>query len=143
LFNKCFFVFKNKELNFVWVAFAIYIFGFIFGTTNHILDIKRDGLFGYNYVPLPINIYWTFLTFLDPLTIVLLLSYPYWGMALAVFIMVTDLAVNLSVTFYYYLKTGDFSDGRLILQIIFGIFVFVTVPMAWKKIRGFMILQGK
>jgi uncharacterized membrane protein YqaE (UPF0057 family) len=134
LFSKLFFVFKFKGLNLVKTIFAIYIFGFSYGTTNHIIDIQRDGLLGYNYVPLPINIYWTLLTILDPLAIILLLFFPFLGMALSVFIMITDLAVNISVTVYHYLQTGSFSDGRLFLQIAFGLFVFVTVPLAWKKI---------
>lgn len=136
LFGKLFFVFKSKELNLVKVIFAIYIFGFSYGTTNHIIDIHRDGLLGYDYVPLPINIYWTLLTILDPLAIILLLFLPFWGMVLSVLIMSTDLAVNISVALYYYLQTDTFSDRRLFLQIAFGLFVFITVPLAWKRIKG-------
>jgi hypothetical protein len=135
LFGRSFFIFKSKELNFIRVIFAIYIFGFSYGTTNHITDIYRDGLLGYTYVPLPINIYWTLLTILDPLAIVLLLFFPFGGMILSVWIMATDLAVNISVTLYYYLQRDSFSDGRLFLQIAFGLFVFVTVPFAWKRIK--------
>ena len=134
MFGKLFFVFKAKELSLVKVTFAIYIFGFSYGATNHILDIQRDGLLGYDYVPLAINIYWTTLTVLDPLAIILLLFYPFAGMALSVLIMITDLAVNISVTLKDYFQTGVFSDGRLLLQIAFGLFVFFTVPLAWKRI---------
>jgi hypothetical protein len=136
LFGKSFFVFKYKGLNFVKVIFAIYIFGFSYGTTNHLIDIQRDGLLGYNYVPLPINIYWTLLTILDPLAIILLLFFPFLGMALSVLIMATDLAVNISVTLYYYMQTSNFSDGGLFLQIAFGLFLFVTVPFTWKRIKS-------
>jgi len=99
----------------------------------------RDGLFGYTYVPLPINIYWTLLTILDPLAIILLLFFPFHGMALAVFIMASDLAVNLSITLYYYYKMGVFSNGLLSLQISFGLFVFLTVPTAWRRIKSFSL----
>ena len=136
MLGKLFFVFKSKELKFVKVIFAIYIFGFCYGTTNHIIDIHRDGLLGYDYVPLAINIYWTTLTVLDPLAIILLLFLPFLGMVLSVLIMITDLAVNISVALYYYLQTGTFADGRLFLQIAFGLFVFITVPLAWKRIKG-------
>ena len=135
LFARSFFIFKSKELKLIRVIFAIYIFGFSYGTTNHIIDIHRDGLLGYDYVPLPINIYWTLLTILDPLAIILLLFSPFLGMVLSVFIMATDLAVNISVTLYFYLQTSNFSDGRLFLQIAFGLFVFVTVPFAWKRVK--------
>jgi hypothetical protein len=134
--NRYFFVFRHGQLKFEWVVFAIYIFGFAYGTRNHIIDIQQDGLLGYTYVPLPINIYWTLLTFLDPLAIILLLFFPFPGMALSVLIMITDLAVNISVTLYYYFQTGAFSDGRLFLQVVFGLFVFFKVPLAWKRITG-------
>jgi hypothetical protein len=136
LFGRLFFVFKCKELNLVKIIFAIYIFGFSYGTINHVIDIHRDGLLGYDYVPLVINIYWTTLTLLDPLAIILLLFFPLPGMILSVLIMITDLAVNISVTLYYYFQTNALSDGRLFLQVIFGLFVFSTVPFAWKRIAG-------
>jgi len=142
LFPKLFFDFKRKELNIVRVIFIIYIIGFSYGTKNHIADIMRDGLFGYDYVPLPINIYWTLLTVLDPLAIILLIFLPFHGMALSVFIMASDIAVNLSVTLYFYFQTGVFSDGLLWAQAAFGFFVFVSVPIAWKRIQKIYKDQG-
>jgi len=136
LFSKLFFVFKFKGLDLVKAIFTIYIFGFSYGTINHVIDIHRDGLLGYDYVPFVINIYWTTLTVLDPLAIILLLFFPFPGMALSVLIMITDLAVNISVTLYYFFHTSALSDGRLFLQIAFGLFVFFTVPLAWKRISG-------
>lgn len=96
----------------------------------------RDGLFGYSYVPLPINIYWTLLTILDPLAIIFLIFLPFYGMALSVLIMASDIAVNFSVTLYSYFQTGIFSDGLLWAQVAFGLFVFVTVPIPWKRIKN-------
>ena len=138
LFNKLLFNFKIKELNIVRLIFALYVFGFAYGTRNHIIDICNDGLLGYHYVSLPINIYWTSLTVLDPLAIILLLFSPYSGMLLSVFIMSTDIAVNVSVAAYFYFKTGTFTLDRLHLQVAFGIFVFVTVPIAWKRIKRYV-----
>jgi hypothetical protein len=138
LSSKLIFVFKHKELRIVWAIFAIYIFGLSNGTTNHIVDIIHDGLLGYQYVPFPVNIYWTSLTILDPLAILLLLFFPFVGVVLSVLIMAMDIPVNLSVTLYYYFQTGAFSDGRLFLQIAFGLFVFLSVPAAWKRIKKCM-----
>jgi len=95
---------------------------------NHIEDIIQDGLPGYQYFPFPVNLYWTLLTVLDPLAIILLFFLPFWGMIPSVWIMATDIAVNLSVAWYYDWPTGVFADGRLGLQIAFGLFVFFTMP---------------
>jgi len=122
----------------VRLIFAVYIIGFAYGTRNHIVDICSDGLLGYTYVPLPINIYWTSLTVLDPLAIILLIFAPFSGMVLSVFIMATDIAVNVSVTLYYYFQYGTFTLDRLHLQIAFGIFVFMTVPITWKRIKRYV-----
>jgi hypothetical protein len=138
MFTKVFYIFKHKGIKIVWGLFAIYIFGFSYGTANHIMDIIHDGLLGYKYVPLPVNIYWALLTILDPLAILLLLFFPFLGMALSVLIMATDIPVNLSVTLYYYFQNGAFSDGRLFLQMAFGLFVFLSVPAAWKRIKKCM-----
>lgn len=136
--TKTLFNFRIKELNIVRLIFAIYILGFAYGTRNHIIDICNDGVLGYTYVALPINIYWTSLTALDPLAIILLIFSPFSGMMLSVCIMATDIAVNVSVTLYYYFKYGTFTLDRLHLQIAFGIFVFVTVPIAWKRIKRYV-----
>ncbi|MBM4333065.1 MAG: hypothetical protein FJ117_17925 [Deltaproteobacteria bacterium] len=136
MFSKILFDLKYRELNLVRGIFAVYAIGFLYGTKNHIEDIVHDGLLGYTYVPLPVNIYWTLLTLLDPLAIILLIFLPFWGLALSVWIMATDIAVNVSVTLYYYLQTGLLSNGRLCLQIAFGLFVFITAPIARKRIKG-------
>ncbi|MBU1206868.1 MAG: hypothetical protein KKH04_08080 [Proteobacteria bacterium] len=120
------------------IIFAIYAIGFLYGTKNHIEDILRDGLLGYHYVPFPVNLYWTLLTVLDPLAIIFLVFLPFWGMTLSVWIMATDIAVNLSVAWYYDWPAGIFTDGRLGLQIAFGLFVFFTVPLARRRIKKVM-----
>lgn len=119
----------------VKLFFVIYMLCFLWGTKNHVLDIWNAGFLPYTYAPLAFNIYWTSLTLLDPLAIILLCRFPYHGMALAVLIMLSDIAVNLYAT-YSFLNTDIFSDGSLQLQILFGIFLFLTVPIAWKRAAG-------
>lgn len=125
---------KYPELNSARLLVALYSFGFLYGTKNHLVDIQQDGFLGYTYVPWPINLYWTLLTFADPLTVFLLLSFPLWGLKLAVLIMASDILINSSVTFYFYQQTGIWGDGRLGLQVAFGIFVFTTYPYLRRKI---------
>lgn len=118
-----------------WVIFifTIYALGFAAGTVSHILDMWVGGFLPYNSSPLVFNIYWTSLTFLDPLAIILLFHVPYLGMVIAVLIMVSDIAVNLYVT--YVVNHSDvFSSWKLDSQIFFGVFVFTTVPIAWKML---------
>ena len=135
MFRRLLFDLKIKKLNAVRIIFAVYIFGFAYGTRNHIMDIIADGWLGYDFVPFPINLYWTLLTFFDPLAIVLLLSFPFAGIILSGVIMASDIAINTGVTVYFYYQTGVFSLDRLPLQIAFGIFVFVTAPFAWRRIK--------
>ena len=124
-----------KQLHPVRLIFAVYIFGFAYGTRNHIVDILADGWLGYDFVPLPINLYWTLLTFFDPLAIFLLLTFPLAGIILSGLIMASDIAINTGVTVYFYYQTGIISLDRLPLQIAFGIFVFLTSPVAWKTVK--------
>jgi hypothetical protein len=119
----------------VKIFFVIYMLCFLWATKNHILDIWRGGFLPYSYAPLAFNIYWTSLTLLDPLAIVLLYYLPYHGMVLAVLIMVSDIAVNLYAT-YSFGNSDIFSDRLLQLQILFGIFLFLTVPILWKKVTA-------
>lgn len=138
MWSKHLFSKKYPELNSVRLIFGIYAFGFFYGTKNHLLDIFRDGFFGYTYVPWVINLYWTMLTFLDPLTVLLLIYCPLKGITLAILIMASDLSINLSLAFYFYQQTGKFTDGLLAGQISFGLFVFFSSPYAKKKIMKFL-----
>jgi len=80
------------------IFFYIYMLGFLAGTVSHVLDIWHGGFMPYTSSPLPFNVYWSSLTFFDPLAIILLFYFPYAGMVMAVLIMVSDIAVNLYVT---------------------------------------------
>jgi hypothetical protein len=135
MFYPSLFNLRIKELHTVRLIFAVYISGFVYGTRNHIVDILADGWLGYDFVPLPINLYWTILTFFDPLAIFLLLSFPFSGIIVSLLIMASDIAINTGVTVYFYYQTGIFALDRLPLQIAFAIFVFATAPFAWRGIR--------
>ena len=113
--------FHQKEFNIIRIITLIYIIGFAVGTTTHTMDILRLGLFGYNHVSLGVNIYWTMLTLLDPLAIVLLLVKPKWGIVLSVVIMVSDLTVNITHTILYYFESGEVVLFHLSFQIIFAL----------------------
>ena len=136
MFYTSLFNFRIKQLHPVRLFFAVYILGFAYGSRNHIVDILADGWLGYDFVPLFINLYWTLLTFFDPLAIFLLLTLPHAGIILSVLIMASDIAINTGVTVYFYYQTGMLTFDRLPLQIAFGIFIFLTSPIAWKRVKS-------
>jgi len=135
MFYTSLFNFRIKQLHPVRLFFAVYILGFAYGSRNHIVDILADGWLGYDFVPLFINLYWTLLTFFNPLAIFLLLTLPHAGIILSVLIMASDIAINTGVTVYFYYQTGMLTFDRLPLQIAFGIFIFLTSPVAWKTVK--------
>jgi hypothetical protein len=118
----------------VKILFAVYALCFLFATYNHVIDLRHGGFLPYPYAPLPFNIYWTSLTLLDPLAALLLFLLPYHGMVLAVLIMVSDIAVNLYATYILFPST-IMPDTPLLSQIAFGLLLFVTVPIVWKKLK--------
>ena len=53
---------------------AVLVVGFSIGTTTHTLQIVNRGWVVFSTAPVWMNVYWTALTFLDPLAVVLLLQ---------------------------------------------------------------------
>ena len=108
---------------------VIWTSGFLIGTTTHALDLIQLGWLPYDFRPLPFNIYWTSLTFLDPLAAVLIWVRERWGIALGAAIMASNLLVN-----GYTLAIGyDAFLVPLLLQGAFAGFVFFT---AWRHGRA-------
>ena len=76
----------------------VFILAFAGATYNHVLDIVRGGLFPYTKwcdAPEIINFYWTGLTLLDPLAVILLQFNVRAGYILALGIMLTDVPINI------------------------------------------------
>ena len=76
------------------IARIIWTVGFLIGTITHSLDLYHGGWLPYDFRPLPWNIYWTSLTFLDPLAAVLIWVRERWGVWLGVAIMASNLLVK-------------------------------------------------
>ncbi len=134
MFIRLLFDLNRKDLHLMRFFFLIYIIGFFVGTTTHIIDIVNYGLLGYQ-APMPFNIYWTSLTIFDPLTIVLLLFKPFWGIILSVLIMVSDISINIYFAVNQYIENGSINIFHLSFQIPFGLFIFITTPFLWKIIK--------
>lgn len=128
-------LFRNYPIAVRWL-FAIYIFCFGGATIRHISDIVRAGWLPYDFVPFWINLYWTSLTFFDPLAVLLIFISPLAALILANLIMLSDVAINSYVTY------GLFQDTIvqslfLQAQTAFLIFVVLTTPLIWRKVQGF------
>jgi len=81
-----------------------YVTAFAVATICHLFDIARGGWLPYTKYALGLNVFWTSLTFLDPLAIVLLLKRRRAGVCLALLIITVDVVVN---------DRGPFVDGRI------------------------------
>ena len=68
--------------------------GFLLAGLTHARDMWRWGWLPYDWVPLPANVFTTSLVVWDPLAAGLLLWRPRAGVALALLIMVANVAVN-------------------------------------------------
>jgi len=94
---------------------------------NHARAVFQHGL-GWDYggVPPFVSAFWTSLTFLDALAVVLLLARPRAGVALTALIIVCDVIVNTCVGLAYGFDAASFAA-----QCVFLVFVLGTVQLTW------------
>ncbi len=112
------------------IIILIYIASFIGATYNHIMDIVRGGFLPYNKFPIYLNIYWTSLTLLDPLSIVLLLINIRVGLISYFLVIFSDVVINASVNLIF-TQGKDFFNIFFICQFTFLVFVIITFKKMW------------
>ena len=112
------------------IAKAIWTLGFLIGTTTHTLDLINHGWLPYDFRPLPWNIYWTSLTFLDPIAALLIWWRERWGVVLGTAIMASNVLVNGYTAFVIGREDFYFSLG---LQGAFAAFVFWFARRHWQS----------
>ncbi len=118
----------------VKILFSVYIFSFSGATVRHISDLLRGGWLPYVDAPLWMNAYWTSLTFLDPLAVLLIFISPLWALVVAVLIMVSDVGINS----YWAFQLNDIPFSQNIFlqaQTGFAIFVLLTAPFIWNRLH--------
>lgn len=71
--------------------------------------------------------FWTGLTFVDALAVVLLMTKPKLGLALAAAIIVCDVVINSWVGLTY-----GFDIASFVAQVLFLVFVMLTIGIAWR-----------
>ena len=116
----------------VKVILLLYIVGFTIGTITHTIDIFKGGFLPYSNAPLWKNIFWTSLTLLDFLAIVLIIQSIIPALMLSNLIVISDVVVNsLGVRLQNLTDVG--SNYRLHLQMLFCIFIIITTPLILKE----------
>jgi hypothetical protein len=96
---------------------------------THLQTLMAHGLYwNYNNAPLIACIFWTALTFLDPLAAALLFLRPRAGLLLTVFIIVSDVVHN---TWMSLRESRDLLNEMYIAQFMFMVFVLLTIRYIW------------
>lgn len=123
-------VFKAKDAGLLKLFLIVYVASFLGATYNHAMDLFLHGLFPYqrlNSAVSPfLNAYWTLLTFLDPLAILLLCFSIDLGLVAYGLVILSDVLINY--TFMISTK-GLFSviNFGQVSQLLFLIFYLSTV----------------
>jgi len=101
-------------------------------TYNHARIVAVHGL-AWDYGGLPgfVCVFWTALTFIDALGVVLLMTLPMPGLALTAAIIVCDVLVNAWVGMAY-----GFDIAAFAAQALFLVFVMATIGIAWRAESG-------
>ena len=97
-------------------------------TYNHARIVAVHGInWNYGGMPAFVCVFWTALTFIDALAVIMLMTKPRYGLALTTAIIVCDVVINGWVGVNYGLDTASF-----LAQVVFLIFVLSTVSKAWR-----------
>jgi len=99
---------------------------------NHARIVASHGLdWNYGGLPVFVCVFWTALTFVDALAVILLIIKPILGLGLTTAIIVCDVAINAWVGTKYGIDVAAFSA-----QALFLIFVISTVGIAWRSVSS-------
>lgn len=119
----------------IWIKIFVVLFSIcLLGATyNHINDLIKGGFLPYTKwmgAPIGLNIYWTSLTFLNPLAVVLLFLSLRVGIYLLNIIIISDVIINMYSCYHYYHITF-FENTGLQQQLAFMIVVVVISPFIY------------
>lgn len=108
----------------------IYFFCLAGASVNHAgANLAHGLLWDYGGVPLVSSMFWTSLTFLDPLAAILLLVRPRWGVGMTVAIIVVDVLHNSWLNHYL----AVLPSAAYYAQVAFLVFVASSAKTAWGK----------
>lgn len=104
------------------IVLGVWVLCFLIGTFTHVRTLLGHGWLPYDWVPMPVNIFWTLLTFADPLAALLLLKRRNAGILLGLAIMISDVAINTWVAYGYQALSGPLQAQTLFLGFALGSF---------------------
>ena len=107
---------------------AVWVLGYLVGTTTHVADLVLGGSEPYAGFPTAVRVFWVSLTVVDPLTAVLLMLRRRLGVVLGVVVILVDLAVNWTV----FATFDGLSPFGLINLTLFGAVVLATARPLWR-----------
>lgn len=116
------------------LAYAIIVGCFSVATLFHLADMVQFGWLPYRFAPLPMNLFWTSLTLLDPaVALALLARRRRLGLSLALAVMVVDVAAN-----GYALHGLGYPQFAVALQLQTGFLGFLlgSIAFLWPASRG-------
>lgn len=122
----------------------IFILAFAGATYNHVMDLVSGGLFPYTKrwgTPESFNLFWTSLTVLDPLAIVLLIFNIRIGYVFGIAIMLADVPINLYANTYYW-SLAIHDNYSLLIQMAFLVFLLSTAPRVWRLTDATKVKSG-
>lgn len=112
-------------------ALTLYLAAFAIAAAFHAWDLVRWGFLPYDFAPRPLNVFWTSLTLLDPLVIVLLATgRRRLGLGLAAAVMAADVAANGYA--FFGLGFAEFGRSLMVQSAFFG-FVLGSLPFLWPE----------
>ena len=123
------------------IVYALCLAG---ATINHVRAVLAHGWLP-DHLPAATALYWSSLTFLDPLAVLLLFVRPRIGIALTGAIIASNVAHNL-----WFLNSNRLggsliedltSNVFMMCQVAFLLFVLATAPTAWRATKEAIPLQ--
>ncbi len=117
----------------LWAKILLIFLSVLLGaaTWNHLRDLIIHGMLPYSTLynaPMILNIYWTSLTLLDPIGVVLLLTKPRFGLWYVTVLITTNVIIN-SCASYPYFNLTVLNNSRLHQQMAYGILMLIATPL--------------
>ena len=111
----------------------VYALCLLAGAWTHLGILAAHGLrWDYGGVPGFTRVFWTSLTFLDPLAAILLFLKPRVGLAMTAAIITTDVTHNVWFYAHVGLPLRGYLNWMFVSQVAFLLFVFLTIRIAWR-----------
>jgi hypothetical protein len=123
----------QKRMSAPFLLRLIYALSLLGGAWTHVRILAAHGLlWDYGGVPVFTRVFWTSLTFLDPLAAVLLFLRPRIGLVMTVGIIVMDVAHNAWFLTHVGPPLRGYVNWMFISQVSFLLFVLITIRIAWR-----------